>query len=79
MEFPGLVSSPLAHLEMLITISSLILKVLWLFTVQKLLAFCCVFGLFENFCLCQSVVFVNLLRGPKGKSNYQFRLNIQSV
>lgn len=82
MEFHGLISPPLARLEMLITISSLILRVLWLFTVHKLFALTVflVFGFFLNFCLyAQSVVFVNLSRGPKGKFNYHFRDSVQSI
>lgn len=38
------------------------------------------FWFFENFCLCtQSVVFVNLLRGLKGKFNYYLRDNLKCI
>lgn len=82
MEFRGLISSCLARLEMLITISSLILRVLWLFTVHKLFALTVflVFGVFKNSCLyAPSVVFVNLSKGPKGKFNYHLRDSVQSL
>lgn len=45
-------------LEMLITISSLILRFLWLFTVQKLLALCCVFGFLKIFVCALKVWFL---------------------